>query len=511
MIKRNLFANFIGQGWTLLMQLVFIPIYIKYLGMEAYGLIGFYLMLQTWFILFDLGISKTTSREMARLSGGAHTSHSIRDFLRTIEWIGYGAALIIILSITNIAGWIIDNWLNFETLSPPEVEEVFIFIGAIIALKNIEGIYRGSLIGLQKQVILNFINITVGTLRGFGAAIIIIYISPSIYAFFLWQLIISLTHIFLLAAFTYVNLESIGRLARFSIQEFFNVWRFAGGVFLISVVGLLNSQVDKVVVSKFVSLSKFGEYTLAVSIAWLVLIFVLPVTQAFYPKLVEYHTKKDSKNFKDSFHKGAQIITLLVSTVSIILIFFSENFLILWLQNPDIVKNIQIVMVMLILGNLFNSFAHMPMQALLAFGLPAYGVIFGSISSLITVALIIYLVPIYGILGAASVWAFVRFCMLIIAPYFVFKKVLFIQIFEWYVQDLIVPFFIIFITIGSVKLVLINFFSMNIYMEGLLVIMLMFLSIFFGTFFSSRLRKHLILNLKAFNNRIRLFKIHGKN
>ena len=48
MLKRNLIANYLGQGWTALMGLAFIPLYIKYLGIEAYGLIGIFALLQGW-------------------------------------------------------------------------------------------------------------------------------------------------------------------------------------------------------------------------------------------------------------------------------------------------------------------------------------------------------------------------------------------------------------------------------------------------------------------------------
>jgi O-antigen/teichoic acid export membrane protein len=46
MLKRNLIANYLGQGWTALVGLAFIPLYIKYLGIEAYGLIGLFGVIQ---------------------------------------------------------------------------------------------------------------------------------------------------------------------------------------------------------------------------------------------------------------------------------------------------------------------------------------------------------------------------------------------------------------------------------------------------------------------------------
>jgi len=34
-LKKNLFANYLGQGWTALMGLAFVPAYINYLGIKA--------------------------------------------------------------------------------------------------------------------------------------------------------------------------------------------------------------------------------------------------------------------------------------------------------------------------------------------------------------------------------------------------------------------------------------------------------------------------------------------
>lgn len=64
-LKRNLIANYLGQGWVAIMSLAFIPIYIKYLGIEFYGLIGLFALLQAWLILLDMGMTPTLSREMA--------------------------------------------------------------------------------------------------------------------------------------------------------------------------------------------------------------------------------------------------------------------------------------------------------------------------------------------------------------------------------------------------------------------------------------------------------------
>jgi O-antigen/teichoic acid export membrane protein len=70
------------------MQLLIVPLYIRFMGMEAYGLIGFYAMLQGTLQILDLGLSPTMTRELARYSSQSGKEHEMRDFVRTLE-IGY--------------------------------------------------------------------------------------------------------------------------------------------------------------------------------------------------------------------------------------------------------------------------------------------------------------------------------------------------------------------------------------------------------------------------------------
>ncbi|HZI25460.1 MAG TPA: polysaccharide biosynthesis protein, partial [Chryseolinea sp.] len=57
--KLNLIANFMGKGWAALMGIAFIPFYIKFMGIESYGLVGFFTTLQGVFALLDFGLTTT--------------------------------------------------------------------------------------------------------------------------------------------------------------------------------------------------------------------------------------------------------------------------------------------------------------------------------------------------------------------------------------------------------------------------------------------------------------------
>jgi hypothetical protein len=80
-LRHGLLANFAGSGWSALMQLVCVPLYVKFMGVESYGLIGFYLVFQAMTQVLDLGLSPTLNREMARYSVQPEKAAEARDLL----------------------------------------------------------------------------------------------------------------------------------------------------------------------------------------------------------------------------------------------------------------------------------------------------------------------------------------------------------------------------------------------------------------------------------------------
>src|ERR1017187_5649228 len=249
-LKKNVAANYFGQGWQALMQLAFVPLYVRYLGIEAYDLIGIFAMLQVWLTLLDMGMKPALGREMARFTGGAHNAQSIRDLLRSIELIGIAIAGGVALAIWGVSGWLASHWVTAKTLPAEVVAHAFAVMGVVTALRFIEDIYTSSILGLQRQVLQNIVTSITATVRGLGAVALLAWISPAIGAFFLWQGLISMINVALLAGIVYRALPPAPLPARFSASALVKIWRFAAGIVAISFLALLLGQVDKILLSR---------------------------------------------------------------------------------------------------------------------------------------------------------------------------------------------------------------------------------------------------------------------
>jgi O-antigen/teichoic acid export membrane protein len=450
-LKRNLIANYLGQGWTALMGLAFVPLYIKYLGIEAYGLIGLHAMLQTWFSLLDMGITPTLGREMARFTSGTHSKESIRDLLRSVEFVAVGIAFLICVSVALGANWIATSWLKADALPVEMMARAVAIMGLVIALRFVEGIYRSAIVGLQLQVLFNVVNSLMSTLRALGAVVILAWISPTIWAFFLWQGLVSIASLSILGVVTYSSVPKGERGGRFSLKSLRGVWHFAGGMVGITLLALLLTQVDKILLSKLLSLSEFGYYTLAGTVAGALFILIGPITQAFYPRFCELFASSDKVALADNYHKGAQLVSVIAGSAAIVLIFYAETFLKLWTQNVELAARVSILLSLLTLGNMLNGLMWIPYQMQLAHGLTSLTIYINTVAVIIIVPAILWIVPCYGVVGAAWIWVMLNAGYCLIAMPLIFQRIMTAEKWLWYRDDVLIPLVFALLSVGMMK------------------------------------------------------------
>lgn len=435
------------------MGLAFIPLYIKYLGIESYGLIGLFTVLQTWLSLLDMGMTPTLGREMARFTGGSHSNESIRNLLRSIELIAVGIAAAIAGGVTLGSEWIATSWLQAESLPLSVVSQAFAIMGIVIAIRFIEGIYRSAIIGLQRQVLFNVVNSIMATLRWGGAVLILIWVSSTIEAFFIWQGIVSFFTAIFLAVITYRSLPRRKHVGRFSFLVLRTIWRFAGGMMGITLLTLLLTQMDKILLSKLLTLSNYGYYALAAAISGVLFMLAVPVTQAFYPRFCELNASNNKLAMIESYHKGAQLISVISGSVAIVVACFSETLLTLWTNDAGLANHVAPLLTLLMIGNLLNVLMYIPSQAQIAYGWTSLTIIVNTIAVLFFIPAILWVVPRYGAIGAAWLWIIINIGYLLIAVQFMYRRILLKEKFRWYIKDVLIPLASIFFVVGLVKLI----------------------------------------------------------
>ena len=183
MFKRNLIANYVGQGYAAFIAVAILPLYIQYLGIEAYGLIGVYTVAFALLGFVDSVMQTVVTREMAQLSDETlpHT-RSRRAFLRAIEVIVLAVMAVIVAAFWIASDIAAVHWVKAERLPIEMVSVSIAWIGFVVSLRLLEGLYRACLMGLQRHVgsTLHVFNASV---RWIGSLVVVAWVCPTVTAF----------------------------------------------------------------------------------------------------------------------------------------------------------------------------------------------------------------------------------------------------------------------------------------------------------------------------------------
>jgi O-antigen/teichoic acid export membrane protein len=437
-VKTNIAANFLGKGVVALTSLLFVPVYINYLGIEAYGLVGFYTTLQALFGILDLGLSPTLNRELARLSVRTDAAQSARDLVRTLEIIYWSIGAAIAIAVTAGSGVIARDWLQFETLSLPTVRLSLMLIGAVIAFQWPFSFYEGGLLGLQKMVLYNGTQSALQIIRAVGAVAVLHFISPTVVAFFIWQAVVSAVGAVAAAMILWRSLPA-GEAPHFSKSLLKSVWRFAGGMTLISAVSLALTQADKVLLSKLLTLSAFAYYSLAFVVGSALYYLIYPIAGAVFPRLSQQVAAGDHVALVRTYHASCQLMTVVTAPAALMLIVFAPEVLLLWTGNVVTAERTTALVRIVTLGTLLNGFMNIPYSLQLAHGWTRLALWTNTIALIVEIPILFVVARELGTVGAASVWLGLNIMYVTVSVNFMYRRLLTNERWRWYVQDILIP------------------------------------------------------------------------
>lgn len=438
-IKKNLTANFFGKICTTLLSVVFLPLYIRIIGIEAYGLVGIYTTLLALFSLLDLGLCTTTNREMARMLPEEHAAEDFRNLMRTLEFIYWPVALLICAIVFLLAPFLANHWIQAKDLAPEIIKQAIYCIGLSLAFQWPSSLYNGALMGLQKQVLINGLSVAFSLIRAIGTLLILTYVSPTLQAFFIWQMIINLAQTLLSGFFLWRALPKSPRPPRFDKLILLRLKNFALGIAGTSVLVTVLTQLDKVILSKMLSLDMFGYYMLAASAASTLHYITGPIFTAFFPRFSQLVSANNLEELKRVYHISCQVVSATVLPAAIFAIFFSSEIVFLWTRNPEIANNTATIISLLMIGNLLNGFMTLPYALQLAYGWTKLGFYQNLVGIIVLTPCLFIGTYYFGAIGAALTWIVLNAGYILISIPIMHRTLIRDEKARWYIYDVGIP------------------------------------------------------------------------
>ena len=441
-LKANITANLTGNIFIALVSIVCVPIYLKYIGAEGYALIGIFSSMQVFLSILDGGLATTINKEISRLIVLPNTKQRVNNLVKTLGSVYWVISIIIGIVAICASLFLAKYWVNSKLLTTETITYSFLLLSLSLIFQFPSSFYSGGLIGLHRQVPLNLLKIFFSILRSFGAIIVLIFTSNSLLAFFTWTLLINILQALSLKYMIWYFLPHSETKGTFDTKELVEVRKFSIGIFGISLTSILLTQIDKIILSKILSLEQFGYYSISCTIGLMIYQIITPLAQSYFPKFSNLISLNKIEDLKNTYHQACQLMSLFIFPATLILMFFSKELIFIWTKNIVITENTWLVTSIYAFGTGVNGLMNIPYFLTISYGWTKLGLYQNILLLMIMTPLTIYLSLKYGVLGGAISWAIVNSLTFFVVPYVIHDKFLKGEAFNWYVKDIAVPMFI---------------------------------------------------------------------
>ena len=402
-LKANIAINYVSQIYSIGIGLVMSPIYLARMGPEAFGLVGFFTMMTAWFQLLDMGLTPMLAREVARFRGGAVGPEALRSLLRVLEIAFVAVGVIAGLAAVFAAHGIATHWLTARVLAPQQVIQSVMLMGLTVPLRWISGLYRGVCNGFERQVWLGWFTIVIATLRFVGILAIFATVGTMPTAFFAYQLCIAaleLAGLFVVAyLFVPRHVPAVLTLAPLKANLRFSLMIAFGAS-----VWVATTQMDKLVLSKVLTLSEYGIFSIGVMAASVINALNGPLSEAVLPRLTRLAATGDMPGVSALYSQATQLICVIVAPPVAMLAFFAEPILTAWTRNPSVAHHAAPILCLYAVGNGLLAITAFPYYLQSANGDLRLHVVNNILLLVFLIPGVILAATHYGGVGAGSVW-----------------------------------------------------------------------------------------------------------
>lgn len=435
-MRRALGVSLASRIWGAGLGILAVPIYVRVLGIESYGLIGLFASLQVLISFLDFGLGTTMVREFGRLGASPDGRTEMRDIARTCELTYVAVGCLIGAGVAVLAPWLLDHWLNLDRLSREEAGTAVAWGALALAVQWPSALYGSGLEGLQRQAALGFLAAATGTGRVVLALSAIWFIAPRLDVFFAANALAGLAHTLAARRLFWRSLGAAARPPRF-LRGFLTRSRgFAGAMTGIFMTSIVLTQQDKIILSKVLALPDFGIYALTSALAGGLYVLIGPVFGTLYPRLCATVASGSVDDTRNIYHLASQFLALLLIPALAVVALYSSDILFVWTGDAEISQRAHWPLVFLFAGNTINGLMNAPYALQLASGWPGLALASNLVAVFLLVPVTYFLAIGYGPAGGAAAWFLLNTFFILIAPHIMHRRLLTGEVFNWYVHDI---------------------------------------------------------------------------
>jgi O-antigen/teichoic acid export membrane protein len=401
LLARNTVWNLIGSGAPMAVAVFCIPILIRGLGKERFGVLTLAWALIGYASLFDLGLGRALTQLVAKKLGAGEERE-----IPTLAWtslllmllLGFvGAAAIVLIS-----PWLAGRGLNIPAMLKVETLQAFRLLGLSLPFVITTAGLRGLLEAHQRFGLINALRIPMGVFT-FAGPLLVLPFSKS-----LVPVVATLVagRIAAWAAHLMVCLRALPELGRAIAWEGSAVGvllRFGGWMTVSNVVSPLMVTLDRFFIGGLVSVTAVAYYATPFEAVIKCLLLPGALMGVMFPAF-SASFPQDRAQTTLLFGRSVKSLFLALFPIMLCTIALAQDGLRLWL-GAEFAQHSFRVLQILAVGVFINGLAYVPFALLQGAGRPDLTATLHLIELPIYIGLLWWLIRVRGIEGAAIAWS----------------------------------------------------------------------------------------------------------
>ncbi len=324
--QRNILVNYLGVVWMGGLSVLLVPVYLRLMGADQWGVLALCMTLQSVLTVVDAGIGQIMPRDVARRD----PRQTYAVYTRAYVWVG----LAVFALGQATCSWWLPRWVA-PTGGFPAVPTLAVRLALCQFLfQFVNNASIGFWNGTEAQRTANTRQMAFATLKHATALSVLVGYRADVVAY--------------LAAFASVsaleclwNRRSIRHEAHatpvtpVTFRDVLALYREAGLLVVGVVTGMLASQIDRIVLSRTVELRQFGYYAIAASLGLAAMQLQYPIMRAYLPRLA----RADATFQQPEYRSLRNAVAVFCVVPCVVAIACAPWLLRLWLRHtPDAVE-----------------------------------------------------------------------------------------------------------------------------------------------------------------------------
>lgn len=304
-IVKNAGYNLVAAIVPVALSLIILPFYIHTIGPSRYGMVALIGALVGYFGVFDLGLSAAVIQRIAASRSDDYDAR--RRIFWTAASINISLGVLGGLLILPVAQYYAAHGLNTPPALVPEIRIAMWWLALALPVALLNGVLRGALLGAERFLEYNAINIVVGTISQVTPLAAALLISPSLSVVLP---ALYLTRLLNIACFGWVIATRVLRswVPRIDRGRIGDLLSFGGWVTLSSLLSPLVTTIDRYLIGAFINLRSVSYYTVPYQMAERTMIVPSALSTALFPRVAGAHAGEAQKLGSRALHAIAAVM-----------------------------------------------------------------------------------------------------------------------------------------------------------------------------------------------------------